>query len=44
MVAVRVEPALHALLKTAAHRQEKTLAEYVRSTLKEAAEFHARQA
>jgi HicB family len=43
-IAVRVEPALHALIKRAAHRREKSLATYVRERLREAAEYDAREA
>jgi len=39
MLSIRLEPALHALIKSAAHRREQSIADYVRTTLKEAAEF-----
>lgn len=39
-VAVKVPPDLYALIKKAAHRKEMSLADFVRSTLKEAAEFY----
>ena len=38
-VAVKVPSDLYALIKSAAHKREMSLAEFVRATLKEAAEF-----
>lgn len=39
-VAVKVPADLYALIKSAAHKREMTLADFVRTTLKEAAEFY----
>ena len=42
-IAVKVDADLYALVKSAAHRRELSIAEFVRTTLKEAAEFYVQQ-
>ena len=39
-IAVRVDSDLYALIKSAAHRREMTIAQFVRETLKQAAEHY----
>lgn len=39
-IAVRVDDELYEIVKKAAHRREMTLAQFVRTTLKEAADFY----
>lgn len=43
-IALKVDPELYALIKTAAHRREMSIAQFVRTTLKEASQFYAGQA
>jgi uncharacterized protein (DUF1778 family) len=42
-LAIKITPELHQLIRKAAHRREMSLAAFVRLTLKEAAEFYARE-
>lgn len=43
-IEVRIDPETKALVKRAAHRKEQTVAEFIRETLRKAAEFYVGQA